>query len=150
MANLLVFALAVVSTLVALWLLVYWTQDRALNDVRAYYDAGTRLNEGAAALSGGGGPEVADFYRYPPLLAIVFRPLALLPYETAAFLWEAVVVASFIGTILWVGPRRRATWLAVGVLGVPIAYALVIAQGQVPLTFLTALGRPGRSPWRPT
>ncbi len=141
-ANLLLFALAVVGGLAGLGVLVQQIQGGALDDVRAYYDAGSRLNGGLPLYPADADPNVAEFYRYPPLLAIVFRPLALLPYETAAVIWEMVVVASFLGTLWWVGPRRRATWLAVGILAVPIAWSIAIAQAQVPLTFLMAVGAP--------
>ena len=33
----------------------------------------------------------------PPLLAIAFRPLALLPFDIAAAIWMLVVVASLVG-----------------------------------------------------
>lgn len=130
-------ALAGISTL---WL--HLTTD-PLADVRAYYDAGTRLNEGLPLYPADADPNAAEFYRYPPLLAIAFRPLALLPYPAAAAIWEAVVIASLVGTLWWIGLRRRETWLAVGVLGLPIAWSVAVGQAQVPLTFLTALG----SPW---
>jgi hypothetical protein len=38
--------------------------------------------------------------------------------------------------------RRRAVWLAIGILGVPIAWALTVAQAHVPMTYLIALGQP--------
>ncbi len=129
-------ALAGLSTL---WL--HLTTD-PLADVRAYYDAGTRLNEGLPLYPADADPNTAEFYRYPPLLAIAFRPLALLPYPAAAAIWMAVVIASFAATIWWIGPRRRETWLAVGVLGLPIAWSVAVGQAQVPVTFLTALAAP--------
>jgi hypothetical protein len=113
-----------------------------LSDVRAYYDAGARLNAGLPLYPADADPNAAEFYRYPPLLAIFFRPLALLPYETAALLWEVVVVASLVATIWWLGPRRRSTWIALGILAMPIAWAAAIGQAQVPLTFLTAVAAP--------
>src|SRR4051812_24859556 len=59
-----------------------------LADARAYYDAGARLNAGLPLYIQAAGPNDPDFYRYPPLLAIAFRPLAVLPYERAAIIWE--------------------------------------------------------------
>ena len=53
-----------------------------------------------------------------------------------------MVIASLVGTLWWVGLRRRETWLAVGILGLPIAWCVAIGQAQVPLTFLTAIGAP--------
>ncbi len=137
------FAAAVVGGIAGistLWL--HLTTD-PLADVRAYYDAGARLNGGLPLYPADADPNTAEFYRYPPLLAIAFRPLALLPYPAAAAIWEAAVIASLIGTLWWNGFRRRETWLAFGVLGLPIAWCVAVGQAQVPVTFLTALG----SPW---
>jgi hypothetical protein len=137
-----IFALAVLGGLAGiatLWL--HLTTD-PLADVRAYYDAGARLNAGLPLYPADADPNSADFYRYPPLLAIAFRPLALLPFPVAAAIWEAIVIASLVGTLWWVGIRRRETWLAVGILGIPIAWCVAVGQAQVPLTFLTALGTP--------
>ena len=81
-------------------------------------------------------------YPYPPLLAILFRPLALLPFEAAPAIREVAVLACFAGTILWLGPRRRETWLALGILAPPIVWCLVIGQAQVVLYLFTAIGAP--------
>jgi hypothetical protein len=113
-----------------------------LADVRAYYEAGARQNAGLPLYVADADPNASDFYRYPPLLAIAFRPLALLPFLAAAAIWEAVVIASLVGTLWWLGFRRRETWLAVGILGLPIAWCVAIGQAQVPLTLLTAIGAP--------
>src|SRR5512134_626841 len=51
-----------------------------LADVHAYYDAGARLNAGLPLYEQPASTDDAAFYRYPPLLAILFRPLALLPF----------------------------------------------------------------------
>ncbi len=142
LAGLGVFALAVVGALVGIGALWMHLVGDPLADVRAYYDAGTRLNAGLPLYPAVADPNVAEFYRYPPLLAIAFRPLALLPFPVAAATWEAVVLASLAATLWWVGLRRRETWLAVGILGLPIAWCVAIGQAQVPLTFLTAIGAP--------
>jgi hypothetical protein len=141
--RLVLFAAAVVGALAgleSLWL--HLTTD-PLADVRAYYDAGARLNAGLPLYPADADTNAADFYRYPPLLAIAFRPLALLPFPAAAAIWQAVVVASLVATLWWIGFRRRETWLAVGMLGLPIAWSVAVGQAQVPVTFLTAFG----SPW---
>lgn len=141
-ARLGVFALATVGALAGVGILwIHLTSD-PLADVRAYYDAGARLNAGLPLYPAAADPNAAEFYRYPPLLAIAFRPLALLPFPAAAGIWEAVVIASLVGTLWWVGLRRRETWLAVGILGLPIAWCVAIGQAQVLLTFLTAIGAP--------
>ena len=113
-----------------------------LADVHAYYDAGTRLNAGLPLYDQPAGTDDAAFYRYPPLLAIIFRPLALLPFETAAFIWEAALIAMFIGTIVRMGARDPWTWIVLGWLAAPMAWSLAIGQAQVAVTFLIALGAP--------
>lgn len=122
-----------------LWL--HLTTD-PLADVRAYYDAGARLNAGLPLYPADANPDAAEFYRYPPLLAILFRPLAVLPFEVAAAIWMVVVLGSLAGTVWWLGWRRRVVWIALGILAMPIAWATAIGQAQVPLTFLTALAAP--------
>ncbi|HUQ77845.1 MAG TPA: glycosyltransferase 87 family protein [Patescibacteria group bacterium] len=113
-----------------------------LVDVRAYYDAGARLNAGEPLYAQTVSTNESAFYRYPPLLAIAFRPLALLPFPVAAAIWEAVVVASLVGLLLLIRPGVRG-WSLAGMLALPIAWSVVIGQAQVPVTFLMAIGSPG-------
>jgi Glycosyltransferase family 87 len=113
-----------------------------LADVHAYYDAGARLNAGQPLYEQPAGTNDAGFYRYPPLLAIIFRPLALLPFHQAALIWEAFLVALLILTIVRLGVRDRWTWLVLGWLAAPTAWSLAVGQAQVAVTFLLALGAP--------
>jgi hypothetical protein len=113
-----------------------------LNDVHAYYEAGARLNAGLPLYVSSGDVATPLGYPYPPLLAILFRPLALLPFAAASAIWEVAVIASFVGTVWWGGLRRRETWFAVGILGLPIAWCVAIGQAQVMLTLFTAIGAP--------
>jgi hypothetical protein len=117
-------------------------QTDPLADVRAYYDAGARLNAGLPLYEQPAGTDDPDFYRYPPLLAIAFRPLALLPFEVAGAIWEVAVIAAFAITLKRTGLGRR-TLVAIGLLAFPIGWSLVIGQAQVPVTMLIAIG----SPW---
>jgi hypothetical protein len=136
------FALAVVGALAGIYLLWLHLTTDPLADVHAYYDAGARLNAGQPLYQPGADPDLAEFYRYPPLLAILFRPLALLPFDLAAGIWEVLVLAAF-GVTLWrLGVRRPATWLAVGMLGIPIGWTLAIGQAQAIVTLLLTLGNP--------
>jgi hypothetical protein len=52
------------------------------------------------------------------------------------------VVATFVWLLQHLGVRRRSTWIAIGLLGVPIGWALTIAQAHIPMTLLMALGQP--------
>lgn len=140
--RLAVFAIAVFGILVGIQTAILHLQSDPLADVRAYYDAAARLNAGAGLYDQAAGTNQAEFYRYPPLLAILFRPLALLPFEVAAAIWEGLVVAAFVLTVRRIGFGRR-TLVALGLLGIAIGWSLAIGQAQVPVTLLMALG----SPW---
>ena len=113
-----------------------------LVDVHAYYDAGARLNAGLPLYEQAAGTNDPSFYRYPPLLAIAFRPLALLPYVTASVIWEAIILVAFGLTVMRLGPRRPATWVVLGMLALPIGWSLAIGQAQVLVTLLMAFGAP--------
>jgi hypothetical protein len=121
-------------------LVLHLTMD-PLADVHAYYDAGTRLNAGLPLYEQPADTNQADFYRYPPLLAILFRPLALLPFTAAALIWEAFLIGLFVLTVIRLRPTRW-TLVVLGMLALPTAWSLAIGQAQVAVTFLTALGAP--------
>jgi hypothetical protein len=143
MGRLGVFALAVVGGLAGLGIVWIHVMSDPLADVRAYYDAATRLNIGLPLYPAGADPNVAGFYRYPPLLAMVLRPFAAaLPYPVFAFGWEALILVSFGLLLRHLGLRSPQTWLAVGLLGIPIGWALAIGQAQIPMTLLIAIGQP--------
>jgi hypothetical protein len=136
-----VFALAVVGALAGageVWL--HLTGD-PLADAHAYFDAANRLNHGLPLYPPGIDPSSNLVYLYPPLLAVALRPLALLPYWQFALVWEAVVLVSFGLLIVQLGANRR-VWIAIGILGIPIGWALSIAQAHVPMTLLLAIGQP--------
>ena len=137
------FALAVVGALAGSYVLWLHVTSDPLNDVQAYYWAGRRLNAGLSLYPPDQSVSTPLGYPYPPLLAILFRPLALLPFAAAAAIWEVVVIASFVATVWWIGARRPDTWLAMGILALPIVWCIAIGQAQVVLTLFTAIG----SPW---
>lgn len=136
-------AAAVLGLVIGLDTLVLHLRLDPLADVRAYYDAGARLNAGIPLYQQAATTDDPGFYRYPPLLAIAFRPLALLPFQTAAFIWEAVLIILFVATLVRTGLKNRWTWIVAGWLAAPIAWSLAVGQAQVAVTFLVALG----SPW---
>lgn len=113
-----------------------------LGDAQAYYDAASRLNAGVPLYPPDADPDGNRIYLYPPLLAMALRPLALLPYPAFALAWEGLVIASFALLLNRLGLNRRTTWIALGILGIPVGWALTIAQAHVPLTLLFALGQP--------
>jgi len=114
-----------------------------LADVHAYYDAGARLNAGQPLYVQPAGVDDAAFYRYPPLLAILFRPLALLPFGFAAAIWMTLIALMFVATLVRLDLRRPLTLFVVCALALPIGWSIVIGQAQVAVTLLLALG----SPW---
>src|SRR5438874_7029292 len=72
-------------------------------DFRAYWFAGRHLLNGAPLYPG---PDtilgLPDEFRYLPAVAILFVPLALLPYELALTMWTAlqVAIAAAVGIAL--------------------------------------------------
>ncbi len=140
--NLLVFALAIIGAIAGVGVAWMHILNDPLADAHAYYEAASRLNAGQPLYPAGLDPNSNQIYLYPPLLAVVLRPLALLPFEWFALAWELVVIGSFVALVRHLGVRRKATWLAIGLLGVPIGWALTVAQAHVPLTLLLALGQP--------
>lgn len=142
LARLAVFALAVVGALAGIGVFLTHAAGDPLADVQAYYAAGARLNAGLPLYPADQDVNAPTAYLYPPLFAILFRPLAALPYDVAAALWTGIVVAAFVATLWLAGVRRRATWLAVGILGMPIGWTLAIAQAQSVVTLLLAMGSP--------
>ncbi len=136
------FALAVIGALAGAYLFWSHVTTDPLNDVQAYYWAAGRLNAGLPLYPPDQSVSTPLGYPYPPLVAILFRPLALLPFAAAAAIWEVGMIASFVATVWWIGLRRRETWLAIGILGIPIAWSIAIGQVQVALTLLTTIGAP--------
>jgi hypothetical protein len=65
-----------------------------------------------------------------------------LPFDVAATLWEVALIASFGVAVRRVGIRRPATWLALGMLAMPVAWSLAIGQAQVLVTALLTIGAP--------
>ncbi len=140
-SRLLLFAAATIGVLVGIAATYGHLRGDPLADVRAYYDAGARLNAGQPLYPADADTNLANFYRYPPLLAIVFRPLALLPYDVAALLWGVAMVGAFLLTLRRIGFGTN-TRYAVAILALPIGWSLAIGQAQVLMTLFIALGTP--------
>jgi Glycosyltransferase family 87 len=113
-----------------------------LADVHAYYDAGARLNAGQPLYEQPATTDEAAFYRYPPLLAILFRPLALLPFPVAAAIWMAGIAAMVVVTLWRIDLRRPVSRFVVCALALPMGWAIVIGQAQVAVTMLLAIAMP--------
>jgi hypothetical protein len=139
--TVIVWLAAILGALIGLGALRLHLDMDPLADVHAYYDAATRLNAGQPLYAQTAGTNDADFYRYPPLLAIAFRPLALLPFDAAAAVWMVLLLGACAVTLYRIGLGRR-TWLAVGMLAMPILWTLAIGQAQALVTMLLAFGSP--------
>ncbi len=135
------FASAIIGYLAGLAELAMHLSGDPLADVHAYYDAGARLNAGLPLYPASADPNLADFYRYPPLTAIVFRPLAMLPFPLAGALWEVLILAAFALTLWRVGIRPRVL-VVLGLLALPTAWVLAIGQAQALVTLLLVIGAP--------
>jgi hypothetical protein len=136
------FALAVIGTLIGGYIGVLHLTTDPLADVHAYYEAGARLNAGEPLYEQAASVTGSHYYFYPPLLALLFRPLALLSFEVAAAIWMAVVVAALVASVWLAGVRNRWTWYVLGWLAAPIAWSFFIGQAHVIVMYLLALGTP--------
>ena len=128
-------AVAVIWALGGIRMFLFHLSYDPFTDIHVYYDAADRLNAGLPLY-----PPGARIY--PPLFSILFRPLALLPFEVAAAIWESVLLAALGLTIWRIGIRRPATWWAVLVLSIGIAWTLAIGQVEAIVTLLLAVGSP--------
>ena len=111
-----------------------------MSDVRVYWEAGTRLNQGQP-LYDVAASDSFGLYLNPPLLAIVFRPLALLPFRAAAAIW-LVVITCCLGLTLRQTGLRRPVWIALAILAEPIAWSFAIGQSEPVLTLMLTLAMP--------
>ncbi|MFL5681308.1 MAG: glycosyltransferase 87 family protein [Chloroflexota bacterium] len=135
-------AAAVIGLLIGIANVASHMASDPLADVHAYYDAAARLNAGLPLYEQAVDTNAAAFYRYPPLLAIAFRPLALLPFPVAATIWDVGIVAAFAAAVLLrAGPRPRTAFL-LAILALPIGWSVVIGQAQVLVTALLLVGSP--------
>src|SRR5262245_19487030 len=133
---------AVVGLALGIETVVFHLRTDPMSDLHAYVDAAARLNAGQPLYDQPAGVDDPAFYRYPPLLAIAFRPFAALPFDVVATGWTAVLLAALALTVLRLGARRRETWIVMAMLARPTGWALVIGQAQVVVTLLVALGNP--------
>jgi hypothetical protein len=109
-------------------------------DLHTYYDAGTRLNAGEP-LYDPNATQSKGLYLYPPFLAILFRPLALLPFDAVAALWLAASIVAVALTVRRAGIREPVV-IALGLLALPILWSLSIGQVEPFITLLMAFGSP--------
>jgi hypothetical protein len=129
-----------VGVLLGLETLVLHLSSDPFADTRVYYDAATRLNSGLP-LYDASATDSVGLYLNPPLLAILFRPLALMPFDVAAATWELIVVGAFVLVLRRIG-LREPVLIALGCLALPILWALSVGQAEPVVTLLLAIGSP--------
>lgn len=134
-------AASVIGLLIGLGALRLHLTTDPFADIHAYYDAGARLNAGLPLYEQPAMTNDAAFYRYPPLLAIAFRPLSALPFEAAAAVWMAMLLGAFTLTVARLRLRLPVI-LAIGMLAMPILWTLAVGQAQALVTLLLSLGTP--------
>ena len=133
--------LAGFGLLLGIEVLILHLSTDPLADVHAYYDAGARLNAGLPLYEQTADPNFNYYYFYPPLLAILFRPLALLPFTTAALIWEAILIIATVLTFRRIGLREPVLF-ATCLLALPILWMLSVGQAQALVTMLLTYGTP--------
>jgi hypothetical protein len=107
-----------------------FTRDILQMDFTAFYTAGESLNAGLSPylnhiaqtppIWDGVNPFVFSRFQYPPPAAILFQPLALLPFLTAKYFWVILSMTCVLLSVILTGrifPLRAAwQWLVVGIL----------------------------------
>lgn len=131
---------AIVGLLLGIETLVLHLATDPLADARVYYEAGARLNAGLPLYDVEAGDH-AGLYLNPPLLAILFRPLAMLPFQVASAIWQVLIMGAFALAIRRIGLRGIGP-LAVSWLALPILWAMSIGQAEPLITLALVLGTP--------
>ncbi|MBK8497684.1 MAG: DUF2029 domain-containing protein [Flavobacteriales bacterium] len=70
-----------------------------LNDFRVYYDAANALLRVMRSMACRTGLD-SGYFKYAPFMAMLYVPLALLPYSIAAGIQYALIVSAFIGSVV--------------------------------------------------
>lgn len=129
-------------------LAVYFTRGFVPGDAIVYLAAGERLNAGhdLYAISPGDRPlgMKPPFWTVPllspPLVGVLFRPLALLPPDLGAYLWWFASMAAIAWVLVQFWTRRPVlTSLAVLVLAIPLAYEIGVGNVNAFLLLGTVL-----------
>ncbi len=129
-------ALAIVAILASFWLSIA-DAPKVAADGYTYLAAGERLNAGHHLY------ELRDGDRWiwinpplwtvpllsPPLIGVLWRPLALLPADSGLVLWQVLTIGTILGTVaaLMIRLPVRASLLAI-LLAVPIGFEMDVAN----------------------
>jgi Glycosyltransferase family 87 len=136
---------------------IYYNRGFIPGDAFTYLAAGERLNDGHLLYALSPGDRPVDLHPpfwtvpllSPPPIAVLFRPLALLPNDLGPYVWWAASTAAIVGTIL-VMMRKRPILigLAVLLLSIPLVYEIgvgnvnaLLVAGIVAAWYLLVRGR---------
>lgn len=123
-------------------------------DTLTYLAAGARLNAGLPlyvvsnqvdrAVSYAGIPLIS-----PPLIAVIFRPLATLPNDLGRWLWWLAQIGTLTCTLLWMlRDRRIGSALAVYLLAMPTGFEMAVGNMNGFIAAATILvWKQRRHPW---
>ncbi len=131
-----VFLVLAAFVVYAMWVVAWFANGHLPGDAFTYLAAGQRLNAGHAiySLTTGDSPVLMppNYPPYPlfspPLIAVVFRPLAALPGDFGAWLWWACAAVTVVAVV------------AVALAGRPVAGALLVLALSFSLGVLTGVG----------
>jgi len=129
---------------IAVWLLVTSQVARFPGDTHNYILAGLRLNAGHPLYGYGPGdvraPYVggADYPLFsPPLIAVIFRPIVLLPANGEYVWWAAMDICEILAVAALV--RRAPLVMGVALIPLSLAIAMAMWQGNVDCLVVAAL-----------
>jgi alpha-1,2-mannosyltransferase len=119
------------------FVLAYLAVGAGPRDAITYLAAAERLLSGGDLYALGAGDRLLDPMSgdavapllYPPLIAVVWIPLALLPDPAGLAVWWAVTVAAVVAVLVALTVRRP--WpsaLAILILGIPLTYELIVGN----------------------
>ncbi len=123
--------------LLVMTFVIYMERGLYPADEITYIAAGERLNAGHELYALVPGDRVVALrppywtvpLLSPPLIAVVWRPLAALPGEAGIPLWWALTIGSIVAAIVLLAMRRpTATAVALIVLNVPLVYELAVGN----------------------
>lgn len=129
---------------IALWAAYLWSARYMPADVSTYLAAGERLNAGHSLYGplGPGDRVVLDWQQYgaplvsPPLVAVIWRPLAALGPWTM-YPWWGLTIAALLGVYLAAWVRAP---LLTGLLAIPAAFQFSVELGLANLDALILAG----------
>jgi hypothetical protein len=154
---------AVALGLLAVVLLVYFKRGLVPGDAVVYLAAGERLNAGHPLYAISPGDRPLGFkppywtvpLLSPPFIAVLFRPLAVLPHDAGAYVWWIGCIGG-IGAVLFAFLHRRPVLasLAIIALAVPLTYEIGVGNVNAFLLLGSVLtwrwahsDRPARAGW---